>query len=102
MENIETYIVIKAHNQDYISSTVYMTKAESPNEAIINCMEYNDLGIDDEEKYDAELTRLRSLSLYELEQDDRDNGNVWSARIFVLPNFSDNNFVVEIAELDTD
>jgi hypothetical protein len=101
-ENGQLYIVTRAHNLDYISSTVYLTQATSESEAIINCMEYEDLGIDGEEKYAAELARLRSLSLYELEQDDRDNGNVWEAQIFTMPTVNRNTPVVQIAKLDTD
>jgi hypothetical protein len=68
-------IVIQAHNVDYISSTAYLTQASSRKETIINCMEYEDLGID-EGKYVVELTRLHSLLLHDLEQDDRKDGNV--------------------------
>ncbi len=101
-EDIRLYIVTRAHNLDYISSTVYLTQAKSSNEAIINCMEYEDLGMDDEEEYATELVRLRSLSLYELEQDDRDKGNVWSANVFTMPTINSDTPVVQIAKLNTD
>jgi len=84
----QLYIVTRAHNQDYISATAYLTEAEDRQGAIINCMQYEDLGIDEEEKYEAELIRLRALSLYELEQDDCHNGNVWAAQLFEMPTFT--------------
>lgn len=109
---VQVYIVTRAHNLDYISATAYLTMADSPHEAIINCME-SDGSLDvfladdseaereDQPGYAAELARLRSLSEYELEQDDRDNGNVWGAEVFHLPDLQPGD-VVQIARLDTD
>ena len=97
------YIVIRVHSHEYISSNVYLTRAKNETEAIISCMEFEDLGIDDEAEYNAELERLRSLPLEQLERAERDTlWNVWSARRFVLPSINENNPIKIIAALDTD
>lgn len=94
------YIVTRVHNQDYIAGTVYLALAQSENEAIIKTMVFR--GAVDEDN-EAELARLRSLSLDELEQDDRnDGGNVWSAEPFTMPTLNGDQDVAQIAELDTD
>lgn len=91
------YIVTRAHNLDYISATAYLTLATSESEAIIYCMGYKgDLYGDADEE-----ARLRSLSLDDLEQSDRDNGNVWHAELFTMPELKPGD-VKRIAELDTD
>jgi hypothetical protein len=108
----QLYIVTRAHNQDYISATAYLAKAISEQEAIIASMRYEgDLdgflsdAIEEDENdpiLQAEFTRLRSLSIHELEQDDRDNGNAWHAELFKPPTDLKTGDVVEIAKLDTD
>lgn len=102
LEGLKLYIVTRAHNLDYISATAYITKAISESDAIINAMEYEDLGIDVEDENDAELVRLRSLSLDELEDDDRHNGNAWHAELFKPPTDLKPGGVVQIARLNTD
>src|SRR5437879_7735873 len=83
----QLYVVTRAHNQDYVSATAYLVKAASKSEAIVAAMRYEgDLdGFEDDPILQAEIIRLLSLSLYELEQDDRNNGNVWHADLFKPP-----------------
>jgi hypothetical protein len=103
MEQNETlYIVTQAHHLDYISSTVYLTRAQSPNEAIVNCMGYESPLAEEEEEEEAERARLLALSLHDLEQSERESGTVWHAEKFLLPSFTEDCKVIQIAKLDTD
>jgi len=103
----ERYIVTEVHTLDYISGTVYLTDARSEKQAIINCLEYSgDIYPDDDDstevKYEDWLKRMNNMSLNDLEQHDRENGNVWHAELFKVPELTEEQPVVRIAMLDTD
>lgn len=99
----QEYIVTRVHTLDYISGTVYKTKARSEKQAIINCLEYHGDAYDkDEETYEEWLKRMNNMSTSDLEQHDRENGNVWHAELFIDKQLTEDQPVVRIAELDTD
>jgi hypothetical protein len=91
------YIVTRSYSMDYPSTEVYLTKAISPNEAIINCMEHRgDMDDDNEKEYAEKLSHLRSLSLEELENYGSDDTIYWSAEEFEMPTLGGKNAVVMI------
>lgn len=104
-EATQTFIVTLNHNQDYVSSTVFLTRATSHAEAVIQCMDYDreGFGFDEDEKqeYQDKLNELRGLDWNELTQYYRDGGDVWDAEVFTMPAL-DGTQVVQIAKLDSD
>jgi hypothetical protein len=118
------FIVTKAHNLDYVSAEamlvmgvdmketfirVIISEHERWFDAIPDPQDYDNGTASRSYQYDmeayeefvTELANLRAMSMDEIEQHDRDNGNVWDIDEFEMPDLSDGS-IVQICKLDSD